>query len=91
MRKPASAPKASEGFFSAGARGLRARPTTAGISREKAITEVDTIDGDRAAFIKRYLKLNWPEYHLYNAMFNTEMGDSYVAEMLAHCAQQVAH
>ena len=66
------------------------RLITTGTPQEKAITDVDTIDRDRAAFVKRYLKLNWPEHHLYNAMFNTEMGDSYVAEMLAHCAQQVA-
>lgn len=66
------------------------RLITAGTPQEKAIRDVDTIDRDRAAFIKRYLKLNWPEHHLYNAMFNTETGDSYVAEMLAHCAQQVA-
>jgi len=58
----------------------------AGTPQEKAIMEVDTIDKDRAAFVRRYLKLNWPERHLYNAMFNTEMGDSCVAEMLAHCA-----
>ena len=50
---------------------------------------MDTIDRDRAAFVKKYLKLNWPEHHLYNAMFNTEMGDSYVAEMLVYCAQAV--
>jgi cytidylate kinase len=65
------------------------RLITAGTPQEKAITEVDTIDRDRAAFVKRYLKLNWPEYQLYDAMFNTERGDSYVAEMLAHCAQRV--
>jgi cytidylate kinase len=64
------------------------RLITSGIPQEKAITDVDTIDRDRAAFVKKYLKLNWPERHLYNAMFNTEMGDSYVAEMLAYCAQQ---
>jgi cytidylate kinase len=66
------------------------RLITAGTPQGKAITEVDTIDRDRAAFVKRYLKLNWPEYHLYDAMFNTERGDSYVAEMLAHSAQRVA-
>jgi cytidylate kinase len=66
------------------------RLITAGTPQEKAITEVDTIDRDRAAFVKRYLKLNWPEYHLYDATFNTERGGSYVAEMLAHCAQQLA-
>lgn len=66
------------------------RLITAGTPQEKAITDVDTIDENRAAFIKKYLKLNWPDYRLYSAMFNTEMGDSYVAEILAHCAQHLA-
>jgi Cytidylate kinase-like family len=66
------------------------RLITAGTPQEKAITEVDTIDRDRADFVKKYLKLNWPERHLYDAMFNTEAGDSLVAEMLAHWVQQVA-
>ena len=66
------------------------RLIAAGTPQEKAITEVDTIDRDRAAFVKAYLKLDWPEYHLYDAMFDTERGESYVAEMLAHCSRQVA-
>ena len=67
------------------------RLITAGTPQEKAIAEVDTIDRDRAAFIKSFLKLNWPERHLYDAMFNTEKGVSYVAEMLARCAQPTAN
>jgi cytidylate kinase len=66
------------------------RLITAGISQEQAITDVDTIDKDRAAFIKRYLKLNWPERHLYDAMLNTDTGDSFVTDILAHCVQEVA-
>jgi len=65
------------------------RLITAGIPEKKAIADVDTIDKDRAAFVKKYLKLNWPELHLYNVMFNTEIGDSCVSEMLAYCAQQI--
>ena len=65
------------------------RLITTGIPQEKA-NDVDSIDRDRAAFIKRYFKLNWPEIHLYDAMFNTETGDSFVAEMLARCIQAVA-
>lgn len=61
-----------------------------GTPQRDAIEQVDTTDRDRAAFVKRYLKLNWPERHLYNAMFNTEMGNSYVAEVLAYCTQQLA-
>ena len=65
------------------------RLITTGIPQEKAITDVDTIDSDRAAFVKRYLKQNWPDRHLYDVMLNTERGDSFVAEILAHCVQRV--
>jgi cytidylate kinase len=65
------------------------RLITAGIPEEKAIADVDTIDKDRAAFVGRYFKLSWPERHLYDAMLNTETGDSFVAETLSHCVQQV--
>lgn len=65
------------------------RLITTGIPEEKAITDVDTLDADRAAFVKRYLKLKWPEIHLFDAMLNTERGDSLVAEMLAYYVQQV--
>ncbi len=60
-----------------------------GMPEGDAIEQVDTTDRDRAAFVKRYLKLSWPDHHLYDAMFNTETGESYVAQMLAHCAQEV--
>ena len=66
------------------------RLITHGTPQEKAISDVDTIDRNRAAFIKRYFSLNWPEHHLYDAMFNTERGDPYVAEMLARCVRQLA-
>jgi len=64
------------------------RLITTGIPEGQAITDVDTIDRDRAAFVKRYFNLDWPECHLYDAMFDTERGDSFVAEMLVHCVQQ---
>lgn len=66
------------------------RLITAGTSEERAITEVDTIDKDRAAFVKEPLKLNWPEPCLYHAMLNTATGDSYVAEMLLCWALRAA-
>lgn len=66
------------------------RLITTGIAEEQAITDVDTIDRDRAAFVKRYFNLDWPECHQYDAMFNTERGDSFVAEMLAHSVQQLS-
>ena len=42
----------------------------------------------RAAFVRQYLGLKWPEPHLYHAMFNTEMGESCVAAMLIQCVEQ---
>ncbi|HTV60611.1 MAG TPA: cytidylate kinase-like family protein [Verrucomicrobiae bacterium] len=59
-----------------------------GTPEREAIEQVDTTDRDRAAFVKKYLKLDWPGYHLYNAMFSTEVGDSYVCEMIVQCVQQ---
>lgn len=61
-----------------------------GTSERDAIDQVDTTDRDRAAFVKKYFKQNWPGYHLYHAMFSTEMGETYVCEMLVKSIQQVA-
>jgi cytidylate kinase len=60
-----------------------------GMPERDAIEQVDTTDRDRAAFIKKYLNLRWPDHHLYNAMVDTEMGESYVAENVARCAQGI--
>lgn len=60
-----------------------------GTSQKKAIEQVDTTDRSRAAFVRRYLGLKWPEPHLYQAMFNTEMGESSVAAMLLQCLEQL--
>ncbi len=60
-----------------------------GVPEREAIEQVDTTDRDRAAFVKKYLKLNWPDHHLYHAMFNTELGESYVAETLARLVREV--
>ncbi len=61
-----------------------------GTPERDAIEQIDTIDRDRAAFVKKYLRLNWPGRHLFNAMFSTEMGDSSVSGMLARCVEQAA-
>jgi cytidylate kinase len=62
----------------------------AGTSQEQSIEDVDTIDRDRAAFVKRYFKLNWPERHLFDVMLSTERGDSFVAELLARFVREIA-
>jgi hypothetical protein len=57
-------------------------------TQDKAIELIDTTDKARAAFVRQYLGLEWPEPHLYHAMFNTEMGESCTATMLVECVQQ---
>jgi cytidylate kinase len=58
-----------------------------GETQDKAIDLVDTTDKARAAFVRQYLGLKWPEPHLYHATFNTEMGESCTSEMLVACLQ----
>jgi Cytidylate kinase-like family len=58
-----------------------------GETQDKAIELVDTTDKARAAFVKQYLGLKWPEPEVYHAMFNTEMGESCTATMLVDCLQ----
>jgi cytidylate kinase len=59
-----------------------------GESQDRAIETIDKTDEARAAFVRQYLGLNWPERHLYHAMLNTEMGESCTATMLVECLQQ---
>jgi cytidylate kinase len=59
-----------------------------GETQDKAIELIDTTDKARAAFVRQYLGLKWPEPHLYHAMFNTEMGEYPAATMLVECVQR---
>jgi cytidylate kinase len=59
-----------------------------GATQDKAIEQIDTTDKARAEFVRQYLGLKWPEPHLYDAMFNTDMGESRAAEMLLLCVKQ---
>jgi Cytidylate kinase-like family len=64
------------------------RLISTGESQDRAIKLIDTTDEARAAFVRQYLGLKWPERHLYHAMFNTEMGESCTATMLIECLHQ---
>jgi cytidylate kinase len=59
-----------------------------GATQDKAIEQIDTTDKARAAFVRQYLGLKWPEPELFHAMFNTEIGESRTATMLVECVQQ---
>ncbi len=58
-----------------------------GETQDKAIELIDTTDKARAAFVRQYLGLKWPEPQVYHAMFNTEMGEPSTATMLVECVQ----
>ena len=58
-----------------------------GLSQVEAITQVDTTDQARGAFVRRYLGLRWPAPGLFHVMLNTEMGDACTANMLVECVQ----
>jgi hypothetical protein len=60
-----------------------------GATQDEAIEQIDTTDKARAAFVRQYLGLKWPDPHLYDVMFNTEMGESCVVDMLIRCVQAV--
>src|SRR5580698_8110763 len=59
-----------------------------GESQDRAIKLIDTTDQARAAFVRQYLGLEWPERDLYHMMFNTETGESRTATMLVECLRQ---
>jgi cytidylate kinase len=51
------------------------REVSEGKSEAEAIESVDTVDLERAEFVKHYFGAEWPNRHLFHAMLNTAMGD----------------
>jgi hypothetical protein len=56
------------------------------LARGKSETEaqqlVDTVDRERADFIQKYFKVEWPDRAIYHTMINTAIGDQAVAHMI---------
>lgn len=53
-----------------------------GKSEAEAFELLDSIDRERAAFIKKYFGKDWPNRHLYHLMINTQVGDDIVLQMI---------
>jgi cytidylate kinase len=53
-----------------------------GDSEREAKQLLESVDAERAAFIKRYYGKSWPDRSLYNVMINTKVGDDAVIESL---------
>ncbi len=49
-----------------------------GKTEADAAALVDTVDHERASFIKKYFHVKWPNRSLYHAMINTEVSDEMV-------------
>jgi cytidylate kinase len=53
-----------------------------GNSLKEAESLVDTVDRERAAFIKKYFRVEWPNLPVYHAMINTASGDEAVVKAM---------
>jgi cytidylate kinase len=58
------------------------REREAGGAAEQAAALVETVDRDRAAFIKQHFSLEWPCRSLFHLMVNSQMGDDAVLETI---------
>ena len=50
---------------------------------------MDTVDRERAAFIKRYFAKEWPNRALYHLMVNSKTGDEAVVETILNGMQAI--
>jgi hypothetical protein len=53
-----------------------------GKSEQEAQVLVDTVDLERADFIEKYFKVEWPSRSVYHTMINTAIGDETVVETI---------
>ena len=58
------------------------RLVQSGIGRAEAVQLVETVDQERADFIKKYFGKEWPCRRLYNLMVNSKIGDESVVETI---------
>ena len=58
------------------------RLVSEGNTQAKAEALVDTVDRERAAFIKNYFHVEWPNRAVYHAMINTALGEEAVVETI---------
>jgi cytidylate kinase len=61
-----------------------------GKSEKDAVESVESVDHDRAAFIKRYFGLKWPSRQLFHLMVNSGIGDDVAVETILDAAARVA-
>ena len=65
------------------------RLTSTGRTGKDALESAETVDRDRAVFIKRYFGLEWPSRHLFHLMINSGIGDEVAVETILDVAARV--
>jgi cytidylate kinase len=76
-------------FFLYGSRDAKIRRLIAeGRSEADAGMLVDTVDRERAAFIKNYFHAEWPNRSIYHAMLNTDLGEEMVIQAILSFRQR---
>jgi cytidylate kinase len=58
-----------------------------GKTEQEAYDLVDTVDRERADFIGKYFKMEWPNRSLYHAMINTAIGDETVVRTILNVVE----
>jgi len=61
-----------------------------GKSEKEAIELAETVDRDRADFIKKYFNVDWPGRHRFHLMVNSGMGDEVAVEVILDAAARYA-
>lgn len=60
------------------------RVRKSGHSEQEAQDLVNSVDAERAAFVKKYYGKVWPDRQLYHALINAKIGDDAVADLILH-------
>jgi cytidylate kinase len=66
------------------------RLRSTGKSEKEAIELAETVDRDRADFIKRYFDVDWPGRHRFHLMVNSGMGDEAAVEIILDAVARLA-
>jgi len=61
-----------------------------GKTEEEAIELAETVDEDRAAFIKQHFDIDWPTRQYFHLMLNTAIGDEVVIETVLEAMKAMA-
>ncbi|HVW87379.1 MAG TPA: cytidylate kinase-like family protein, partial [Bryobacteraceae bacterium] len=61
------------------------RTLAQGKSRDETENLLETVDRDRAAFIRKYYNKEWPDRYIYHMMLNVNCGDEIAVETILHC------